>query len=409
MPLPDIKVEVGFDLTNTPGAPFFTLDNDEKGRLDNIEYGLGGAAFFDVTDRAVAVSIERGKEPIVFGYPAAEISVELNNHDRTFDPEYPDSPFARSIVPGIEVRVSANDRRLFVGIIEDWDLTYRPNGDSRAFIKGLDAIALLNRQSISPHTPTEQSTGERINAILDRPEIGWPADLRDIDDGTVTIAANPIEEFRPALTYLQNIASSDPGDFYIDREGKATFRDRRKAPTSGDLITFGEGGVPFDSLAVSYGQEQLFNEINVVRQGGGTVVASDLNSINSYGVRSLDINNIQVASDVEAADIAVGLASLYSEPEYRFRELEVYLHKDALTPSEVNSLLEFDLGSIGEVVFTPNGVGSPIQRYVEVIGVDHQIEVDSHVVVFGFKETRYAPLVLDDAEFGKLDVGTLSW
>jgi len=41
MALPIEKVEIGFDLTDSPIGPFFRLNDDEAGRLDNTEYRLG--------------------------------------------------------------------------------------------------------------------------------------------------------------------------------------------------------------------------------------------------------------------------------------------------------------------------------------------------------------------------------
>ena len=59
--------------------------------------------------------------------------------------------------------------------------------------------------------------------------------------------------------------------------------------------------------------------------------------------------------------------------------------------------------------FTPNNLGDPIVRYVEVIRIARTVNTEFNTVDLGFQEIRYAPLVLDDAVFGKLDVGTLSW
>jgi hypothetical protein len=71
--------------------------------------------------------------------------------------------------------------------------------------------------------------------------------------------------------------------------------------------------------------------------------------------------------------------------------------------------LSLDLGGIARVTFTPNGLGDPIQRFVQVISIDHTVNTDRHFVEFGFQSVEYAYLVLDDAEFGKLDSYSLSW
>jgi len=105
--------------------------------------------------------------------------------------------------------------------------------------------------------------------------------------------------------------------------------------------------------------------------------------------------------------VALGYAGLFSQPEYRVEAFDVYLEK--LDTSTQDSLLALDIGSVVLVEFTPNNVGNPIQQYGEIIRLDHIIQPTFHTMTFGLAELRYQPLVLDDAVFGKLDVGTLSW
>lgn len=407
MPLPDIKIEIGFDLSDNPNAPLFQLDDPVKGRLDNTEYRLAGEQLYDVTEYVSAYRLDRGREPIDSNYDAAEAEVQFNNHGREFDPLYTASPFYPDIIPRRELRITANDEPVFRGWIEDWDLSYKKDGDSMAFAKGLDATNLLANRVVLPHTPSEELSGTRINAILDRSEVSWPADLRDIDSGAATIGANPLTEAFSVLEYLRTIAGSDPGEIFIDRRGRVAFRDRLQAATSADLVEFGGTGLPFDALEVQYGAELLFNEIVLTRQGGGTATVSDLASIGNYGVRTLSISDSQVSSDAQLVDIGLGLIELYSEPTYRFSGMDVYLHK--LSEAEQTQVLALDFGSVCKVTFTPNNIGDPIERYVEVINIAHRVDVERFVVSLGFEEIAFTPLVLDDVVFGKLDEGVLSW
>jgi hypothetical protein len=71
--------------------------------------------------------------------------------------------------------------------------------------------------------------------------------------------------------------------------------------------------------------------------------------------------------------------------------------------------LVLEIGDVCKIAFTPNNIGDQIVRYVEVREVNHNIQTEFHTVELGFNETRYAPLILDDVVFGRLDVGTLSW
>jgi len=70
MTIPALKVEIGFDLTDNPSAPFFRLDDSVQGRLDNTQYRLGGTLFYDVTEYVITVDIQRGKSAIFVNFPA---------------------------------------------------------------------------------------------------------------------------------------------------------------------------------------------------------------------------------------------------------------------------------------------------------------------------------------------------
>lgn len=407
MPIPDPKVEIGFDLTDSPIAPFFKLDDSVKGRLDNTEYRLAGTIFYDMTDRVKSIDIRRGKAQIFTQYPAGEADVEFDNNDRAFDPRNPSSPFAGQIIPRRELKISANDVVQFQGFVEDWDLSYTSDNNSTANAIASDVTSWFSSQFLSSFSPPEELTGARINRVLDLPGVNWPVAQRNIEAGQQLLGAYAAEEGQDALTYMNNMAASEPGSLFVTKEGHIAFRDRITAPTSADLVTFGEGGIAFDNLNVLYGSENLYNSITLTRNTGGTVTAVDQASIDEYGVRELAIENMHVATDADLIPIAVEYASRFSQPEYRFEAFDVYLEK--LSTVDQDKVLGLEIGSVCLVRFTPNGIGDPIEQYVEVIRIEQSVNVISHVVSLGFSEIRYAPLVLDDAVFGKLDVGTLSW
>ena len=407
MTIPTLKVEIGFDLTDNPVAPFFRLDDDPQGRLDNTDYRLAGTLFYDVTEYVISVDIQRGKSAILSTFPPGECNVQFTNHNRYFDPLFEASPFYPEIVPKREIRVTSGDELVFQGWVEDWDLDYQPSGDSVAVAKAVDTLSVIANQTLDAFTPSTQKAGARINAVLDRPEISWPSTLRDIDEGAVDMSATPVPVETNALQYLQNVAGSDPGYVFVTADGKFAFRDRRKAPTSADLVELGEGGIPVTNLAVNYGSELLFNRVTVSREGGGTAIASDVGSQESYGIRDLTVDNTQLNNDIDLIDLAVGFASIFSRPEYRFDNVGIALEK--LSQTDQAKILNLEIGDICSISFTPNGIAPQIVRYVEVREINHNVDTEFHTVELGFDETRYAPLILDDAVFGRLDVGTLSW
>jgi hypothetical protein len=401
MGMPVEKVEVGFDLTGSIIAPFFVLDDPVKGVLDNSEYVIAGTIFFDITDRVRRFSINRGRKSQFTFNPAGYASIELNNHDRAFDPLYLDSPFYGNIVPRREMRVTTADEVQFSGWVEDWNLTYLPNGDSVASAECVDATSILASQNLTGGTPTPELSGARINTVLDDSGVAWPAGLRDIDAGGTLLGDQEIPEGINALSYLQQIARSEPGEFFVGKTGQVNFRDRNFTATSGDLVVFGGTGINFVGIEVVYGSEQLYNQVIVSRLAGGTAIAADLNSQTAYGIRTLVESDLLMANDLEALDLAVQLADKLSTPEYRIDTLEVQL--SSLDPADQVRVLELEIGRICKVEFTPNNIGDPIEQFIQIIRIQHTVDPENHFIEFGFRELTQAYLVLDDAEFGKLD------
>lgn len=405
MTLPIEKVEVGFDQSFSGAGNFFTLDSATKGKLDDPGFPLAGLQFIDITSRARDFTISRGRRSIFAAFPAGQATITLNNHDRAFDPLYTASPYAGNIIPRREIRVTSGGKIVFSGWIDDWNLTYLPNGDSVVEAIAYDAGSILSGQTLAAGTPTPELTGARVAQVLD--DVNWSPELREIDTGLANLSDFPIDDNTNVMAYLQQVANSEPGLVFVDKDGKVAFKDRSTTPTSDTLIDLGGTGIPFANLEVVYGSEKLYNQITVSRSGGGTATASNLQSISDYGAREFEQNNLLLSTDGALVDLAVVLAERYSEPEYRFSALEVAVHK--LDAADQDTILDAEIGDIARVTFTPNGIGDAIIRFVQIININHTVSTETHFVEFGFQALDYAALVLDDTEFGKLDTYSLSW
>src|SRR6056297_218752 len=405
MSIPTPKVEIGFDLTDSPIGPFFVLDDDERGRLDNTEYRLGGTIFFDVTDRVRTISINRGKQRRFANFQSSQLQVEFNNHDRAFDPLYPDSPFFGNIIPRREIKVSAGDDIQFAGWIDDWDLSYTPDGNSIAGAIASDAFTILAKQTIDSQTPIVERTDQRIAKVLD--EVNWADELRDLEEGTINVGTQQIDAATNALSYMQKVTETENGFFFVGKDGSIVFRNRVQTPSSADLVIFDKGtNIPYSALEIIYGAELLYNRIIVQNIGGGQVLAVDADSQGEYGVRNLALTDLLGEDDRTSASLALDFLNLFNEPEYRVEQISVNLHD--LDPADQDKVLALDLGSVTELRFTPNGIGDEIQRFMSVIRISHRVTPDRHFVDFGFQEVKFLSLVLDDEFFGRLDQNTLA-
>jgi len=399
------KVEIGFDILSSGLGPYFILDDPIKGKLNNTEYLLAGTLFFDVTDLVQSVAIQRGKNRQLDQFDSGLANIVFNNNDRTFDPEYALSPYAGQIVPKRQIRISSGGIVQFVGLVDDWNLSYEPNGDSTAAAACSDATSSFATQTIASFTNTVQKSGERINAILSLPEINWPVDLRDVDTGLMELGADTVPDNTNALTYLRLVERSEPGAFFIGKSGNVIFRDRIAAPTSGGVVLADDGsGIRYQSLRVQYGSELLANEVVVGSDVTLTeATALDLNSIDTYGIFNLTRTGLLINDAADVVELAEFYSNKYSQPEYRFESVDILL--DELTAQEQSDLLGLEIGDVVEIKFTPNGIAPAISKYAEIIRIDNSIDLDNHIMSLGFSTLDFALLVLDDAQFGKLDAG----
>lgn len=404
MALPVEKVEIGFDLTDSGIGPFFVLNDSVRGRLDNNQYRLGGTIFYDVTDRVKSFQIDRGKPRRFSTFPAGAAGIRFNNHDRAFDPTYPDSPFAGQIIPRREVKITSGTAVQFTGYIDDWNLSYTVDGNSIADAVAKDVTSFFSKQNLTAGTPVQELTSERINEVLDDPEVQWSQTLRDIETGTVDVGTQPISDGTNALTYMQKIAETEGGLWFINKESEVAFRNAVQIPSSVDLVTFGQGtGIPYSGIQVIYGSELLYNEVVISNLGGGTATAVNEASQDEYGIRNLSIVDLLGANDQQSVDLAVRYADLYSQPEYRVERLDIQLHD--LEPADQETVLGLEIGDTCSVRFTPNNIGNVIERFLTVISIKHDVNPEIHVVRLGFQEIKYKFWTLSDPAFGRLSDG----
>ena len=395
------KVEIGFDLSGLPDAEFARLDDAFFGILDAPQTILGGAIYQDVTPSVISYTLTRGKSRQLDRYAAGKANVTLNNNDRLFDPLYAASPYRGQIIPRRALRISSNDVIQYEGLIDDWDLDYSPQGNSFAGIVASDAFNSLANQTLVGGTVIAEQTGERIVDVLANAGVKWPADRVDVETGLQGLQSEVLADGLGALQYLNTIADSEPGSLFISKAGSIVFRDRA-ASSAGTPIVFADDGtgIQYQSLAVVYGAELLYNEVTVERKNGGTAVASDLDSQEEYGILSLSRNNLPLDNDTSAENLAQYLVSQFAEPEYRFEAITIEIID--LASATQTSILDLELGDFVQVKFTPNNIPPAIDRFAEVIRINQTVTETSHRITLGLASTEYNFWRLSDFVFGRL-------
>jgi len=383
----------------------FILDDPVQGVLDSV-FGLGGDdVFSDISNKSINATLNRGKSRDLDRYSAGTLTVELNNQDRSFDPNYADGPYYRQIVPRRKIRVTTDGVRQFSGVIDDWNFSYEPGGVSKAEIQATDEFTALARQLIAG-TPTAQTSGARVTSILDLAAVNWPADRRDISTGSSELGAYAYDS--NALEYLQLVEASEQGALFIAKDGDLTFKSSSSAaPKSDGLVTFADDGtgIPYRTVTVEYGTELLVNSVTVTSEAGSST-AQNSTSIQKYGVLAEDIDTL-LDSTTQLANLANYTVAKYGEPEYRFSGIVMNL--DTMTAPNRAAVLGLELGNVVLVKFTPNDLGDPISQYGQIIKLDQEIQKDRHDFVIGLASLEFTSLVLDDAVFGTLGSNSLAF
>lgn len=390
---------------------FLTLDDPIKGQLDDADWVLAGDLAQDISEYTSGVTVTRGRRsPIFTDIPAGRWTITLNNLDRTFDPYHTSSPFFGNIVPGKRCRIVTNNVTIADGFIEDWNLFYAPNGRSTAQIVCTDPLAALAAVQLDTWTTTSQAAGARINAILDRPEVNWGLN-RDIDTGVTTLQADTVLEGTSALVYAGQVTRSEFGRFFATRDGvvKFTDRDANLSTLSGVILTDDGTGIPYQALDVIYGTEQLYNEIRFTRVGGTQQTVSDADSIEAFRARTLTRTDLLHSTDQQVDDLANYLLNIYATPVLRIDRVDIELA--GLTDQQRASLLQLDISDTVEVIFTPNGIGDPINQWCSIEGIDHRINPDRHTITLHLGSTVTAGtfLTLDDPVLGRLDFNVVGF
>ncbi len=372
MPAPAVKVELGLNLGQAD--PFaFVLDDAIKGVLDNTSFTLGGERFFDISDRLIATSTARGKNQALDRIDAGTSSIVVDNSDRHFDPLYPNGPYFGQLIPRRTVRITCNDQPVFIGAIDDFDIVYAPSNRSQVRIDVSDAFSTLTNSGLEEFTPTAQLSGARVNAVLDRPEVEWPAAEREIDTGNSTMLGALVAEGTSVLEYLQLVSNSEFGDLFIGKDGKVVFRERNSVPNTPNLVFTDEvvagvyQGIQFASVNNVYGSENLYNRILISNASSPVLEASasDTESQTVYGPRSYSQSNLLVASQSELQFLADYLLARFKEPQYRFEAVTVVM--DTLTEANQDAVLELEIGDIVQVRFEPSDIPPAIEQYVRIV------------------------------------------
>jgi len=403
--VPQYQVLVGFQTTTGFGQPF-QLNDAVFGVLDTST--LGGLAYADLTSLVMSINIRRGRNRQLDQFNAGTAQVVFNNNTRILDPLNDASIYYPFVLPRSPIIIYANGTPIYTGFVEDWNLDYQNANQGRMVARCVDTFGTLANQQLNAFTPSSQTSGLRVDAVLDLPEVAYQG-ARSIGTGSSTLGAYAVSQDTNVLNYLQQVNTSEQGYLYTAADGTLTFKGRSSVlnPVSGASFTTDGTGIPYMSLVNQYGSELLYNFIVTQSPAGAAQTSSDADSIALYQTQNYNLLNLLNSTTAEVAGLGAYLLGKYANPVVRFTGVSVELA--ALTSAQWSILFAIDLTSI-VTVQKDYSTGSPASESQTLIasGIEHRIVPGSHNINFTFEATdgnQY--FTLDDAIFGTLSTTNL--
>ena len=392
-------------------ADAFTLDSS---LLDGTDTLNGSTDFVDATEYVLSVAVQRGRtsQTDQFSVGTCRIVADDRASGRLFDPANTASTYYQGdfdLAPRRAIKVLAGTAELFVGAITDLDITYEMPNLSFATIAAADGLYELSRTALTAFSPSSQLTSDRVTAILDRTEVAYSTALRDISTGVATCGTVAYGDNTNTLSALQAVAIAEDGRLFANRRNQIVFDPRIDFTFSTAIASFGgtaSNEIPILAIGVAYGQETLFNRVQVDVDGGTAAqVVSDATSQTKYGVQTLPFSSVPLVSEAAGATLAQNLLDKYKEPKIRFNEISTSLNAcgSALWPT----VLTLDVGDVISVTKTYTA-GLPLSRTESVFieSVAHDITPSDHRIRFGLGQAQLlTAFILDQDLLDDVDVG----
>ena len=409
----ELFIDTGF-LVNS-----FRLDNATAGVLDNTEFVLtGNTEFAPMLQYSTNVNIKRGRRDVGDQFSAGTMSFNLNDSlaGGTLNPLYSSSPYVDpneefTLAPLRKVSFGRYNGvgtfiELFRGQIVNYDYSYQLGQQNIVTVYCADDFYLLAQTALAEFNVTEQLSSARLSAVLDLPEVAYPALSRDIETGTQTLggaAAYTVPEGTNVKAYIDQIQAAEQGRIFISRAGDFTAQPRVGQTLSGSVADFHDDGtnIPYNSLGIIFNADLIVNRASIQHLGASSPeVADDLVSQAKYLIQNTSITNSLLHNDAAALVLANYL--LVGEPEATFNAVQTdYL---MLTTAQRETLALVDIGDT--ITITNTITGGQVAQELAVEGIEISVNVNNgHRVTFYTSATVIVyKFILNDAIYGKLDI-----
>ena len=411
----DLQIETGFIVNS------FTLDNVTSGVLDNTFFVLdGNTEYADVLADCTNVFVRRGRRDVGDQFSAGTMTFTIRDVDGIFNPfdnnsPYYDTPQSKpGLAPMRKVQLIRYDQTdtpeyLFSGYVVNYDYNFALGGLDTVTVYCADQFYLLAQTFMDTLNVTAETSGERIETVLDLPEVDFPAAQRNIATGTVNlghVGAYTVPAGTNALQYITQINdTAEFGRVFMSRDGVLTFEERIGTTLSPPVASFNDDGTGtvFDGLGVSFEADAVINRAVVQGLSGSSSTATNAGSIAEYFIQTTSILNSLLHDAPEIQDAALYLLKPLPEPRYTSVATKFLM----LTDSEKDTLATIEIGDTIAVEKTfPSGAGTTqLTQDLSVEGIEHNLDFATghRVMYFTAGTTVLYDLILDDLLYGTLD------
>jgi hypothetical protein len=410
----DLKIATGFQ------QDAFTLDDPVKGVLNNTAYFLDGTTeFADVMDSVTTITVRRGRRDVGDQFSAGTMTFTIQDVTGVFNPFDQNSPFwdTPQAKPGLAplrevrlIRYSATDvpESIFSGYVVNYDYNFALGGLDTVTVYCADQFYLLAQTYLNELNVTPETSGQRIETVLDLPEVDFPAGARSIATGTVNLghdSAYTVPAGTNVLQYITQInETAEFGRLFMSRSGVLTFQDRIGTTLAGSVADFHDDGTNFkyDGVGISFEADSVINRSVVTGLDGDSYIASDAGSIATYFIQTSSITNslLHNAAEIQAAAEYL----LNPEPEPRYTSVATKFLM--LTSAQRDTLATVDIGDTITVEKTfSSGTGTTqLAQELSVEGIEHYLDFSTgHRVLYSTAPTTIVyELILDNAQYGTI-------
>lgn len=412
----DLRIDTGFLIDA------FTLGDPLRGVLGSANYVLGGTTeFASVLDSCTNVNVRRGRRDSGDQFAAGTMAFTIQDTTGIFSPfdensPYYDTPQAK---PGLApmravqfVRYDAtnNEEMLFTGRIVNYDYNFALDGLDTVTVYCADNFYLLAQTSMDAFNPVAETSGQRIETVLDLPEVAYPTGptARNIDPGTVNLGHSSEYDVAAGTNVLQYLSqinqTAEFGRLFVSRSGVLTFQPRIGQTLSGSVADFHDDGtaIPYDELGITFEADAVTNRTYVEGLNGTNGVADDLASQATYFIQTESVTNslLHAAGEIDAAATYL----LDGEPEARFNSVGCSF--TALSSAQRDTVAVIDIGDTITIEKTFNsGPGvTQLAQELSIEGVEHYLDFRTghRIRLFTAPTTIVYQFVVGDLVYGVL-------